>query len=211
MINGIMLLWSFSNLTEAGIDEAGRGCLAGPVVAAAVILPTDYQHKYLNDSKQLSAKQRETAAKDIILNAISYAYGIVEHHKIDEINILKASFLAMNIAVRKLIVKPEFLIIDGNRFVNETDIPFKCIIKGDATYRSIAAASILAKTYRDELMMHLDKEYPQYHWNKNKGYPTLAHRQALRQFGISPYHRKSFRLLNHDEQLLIDFNKTDAI
>lgn len=189
-----MLSESFSNQTEAGVDEAGRGCLAGPVVAAAVILPAKYQHQFLNDSKQLTAKQREIAAEDIISKAIAYGFGIIDHQKIDEVNILKASFLAMNIAVQNLMVKPELLLIDGNRFINTTEIPFKCMIRGDATYKSIAAASILAKTYRDRIMEALDIEFPQYHWKKNKGYPTAVHRSALNKYGISPYHRKTFRL-----------------
>jgi len=200
-----MLITSYSHKVEAGIDEAGRGSLAGPVVAAAVILPAGYGHIYLNDSKKLTARQRETVAIDIKSKALAYAVGEVDHLKIDEINILNATFLAMNKAVKKLRIAPEFLIIDGNRFKNETHIDCQCIVKGDMFYCSIAAASILAKTYRDNLMVKLSEEYPQYHWFKNKGYPTPEHRKALKEYGLSPYHRRSFHLLDRDEQLNINF------
>ncbi|MEO1052830.1 MAG: ribonuclease HII [Bacteroidota bacterium] len=182
-------------LIEAGCDEAGRGCLAGPVVAAAVILPKDYHHDALNDSKQLSAAKREALRKEIEQEAISWAVAEVSHIEIDEINILNASFLAMHRSVDQLDPKPELLIIDGNRFKPYKDIPHECIIKGDGKYYAIAAASVLAKTYRDEFMLNLSKEFPQYGWERNVGYPTKAHREAIRNHGVTDYHRKSFRLL----------------
>ncbi|GAB4048148.1 ribonuclease HII [Spirosoma litoris] len=180
---------------EAGLDEVGRGCLAGPVVAAAVILPKDYTHPILNDSKQLSHLQRETLKKDIERDALAWAVAEVSHTDIDQINILKASFLAMHRAVDALMIKPEHLLVDGNRFVPYPMIPHTCIIKGDAHYLSIAAASVLAKTYRDDLMAQLGLEFPAYGWAKNVGYPTPVHREAIRQFGPTKYHRMSFRLL----------------
>ncbi|ASB49454.1 ribonuclease HII [Alkalitalea saponilacus] len=184
---------------EAGCDEAGRGCLAGPVVAAAVILPNDFHHPFLNDSKQLSHKKR-VELRDLIQNeAVSWAVALVDNEEIDKTNILKASILAMHRAVEQLSVKPEFLLIDGNRFYPYDGIPHQCVIKGDATYLSIAAASILAKTHRDELMDKAHLEYPFYGWDKNKGYPTKMHRAGITANGISPLHRKSFRLT--DEQL----------
>ncbi|MEE1302562.1 MAG: ribonuclease HII [Bacteroidales bacterium] len=191
-----MLKQFFSNnkTIECGCDEAGRGCLAGPVVAAAVVLPPDFQNAILNDSKQLSDKQRRFLRPIIEQNAIAYCVGFVSNQEIDKINILQASFLAMNRAVEGLKQKPELLLIDGNRFNNKTDIPFECIIKGDSLYQSIAAASILAKTYRDDYMLNLHKEFPFYHWDKNMGYPTKQHRQAIIENGISPFHRKSFNL-----------------
>jgi len=182
-------------ILEAGCDEAGRGCLSGPVVAAAVILPNDFKNSVLNDSKQLSEKKRDALRPIIEKEAIAWAVGIVSHTKIDEINILNASFLAMNQAVEKLAVKPEHLLIDGNRFKTELDIPYTCMIKGDARFMSIAAASILAKTYRDDLMLKLHQEFPDYSWNKNKGYPTKAHRLAIRKLGATPHHRMTFTLL----------------
>ena len=191
-----MLKQFFSNkeTIECGCDEAGRGCLAGPVVAAAVILPQDFSHPLLNDSKKLSDKQRRLLRPIIEQNALSYCVGFVSNQEIDKINILQASFLAMNRAVEGLKQKPELLLIDGNRFNNKTDIAFECIVKGDSLYQSIAAASILAKTYRDDYMLNLHKEFPKYHWDKNMGYPTKQHRQAIIENGISPFHRKSFNL-----------------
>ena len=191
-----MLKQFFSNkeTIECGCDEAGRGCLAGPVVAAAVILPQGFSHPLLNDSKKLSDKQRRLLRPIIEQNAIAYCVGFVSNQEIDKINILQASFLAMNRAIEGLKQKPELLLIDGNRFNNKTDIAFQCIVKGDSLYQSIAAASILAKTYRDDYMLNLHKEFPKYHWDKNMGYPTKAHRQAIIENGISPFHRKSFNL-----------------
>lgn len=191
-----MLKQFFSNkdTIECGCDEAGRGCLAGPVVAAAVILPQGFSHPLLNDSKKLSDKQRRFLRPIIEQNAIAYCVGFVSNQEIDKINILQASFLAMNRAVEGLKQKPELLLIDGNRFNNKTDIAFQCIVKGDSLYQSIAAASILAKTYRDDYMLNLHKEFPKYHWDKNMGYPTKQHRQAIIENGISPFHRKSFNL-----------------
>lgn len=191
-----MLKSFFSNkdTIECGCDEAGRGCLAGPVVAAAVILPQGFLHPLLNDSKKLSDKQRRLLRPIIEQNAIAYCVGFVSNQEIDKINILQASFLAMNRAIEGLKQKPELLLIDGNRFNNKTDIAFQCIVKGDSLYQSIAAASILAKTYRDDYMLNLHKEFPKYHWDKNMGYPTKQHRQAIIENGISPFHRKSFNL-----------------
>ena len=191
-----MLKQFFSNkeTIECGCDEAGRGCLAGPVVAAAVILPQGFLHPLLNDSKKLSDKQRRFLRPIIEQNALAYCVGFVSNQEIDKINILQASFLAMNRAVEGLKQKPELLLIDGNRFNNKTDIAFQCIVKGDSLYQSIAAASILAKTYRDDYMLNLHKEFPKYHWDKNMGYPTKQHRQAIIENGISPFHRKSFNL-----------------
>ncbi|WP_109830875.1 ribonuclease HII [Reichenbachiella versicolor] len=180
---------------EAGCDEAGRGCLAGPVVAAAVILPPDYTHDILNDSKKLNAKQREELRKEVENESITYGVGIVSNEEIDEINILNASFLAMHRAIAQLEQIPELLLIDGNRFNQYRDIPHETIIKGDGKYYAIAAASILAKTYRDEIMKGLDKEYEGYGWATNAGYPTKAHRKAIKELGVTPYHRLSFRLL----------------
>lgn len=193
-----MLKPFFSNkeTIECGCDEAGRGCLAGPVVAAAVILPPDFSHPLLNDSKKLSDKQRRFLRPIIEQNALAYCVGFVSNQEIDKINILQASFLAMNRAVEGLKQKPELLLIDGNRFNNKTDIAFQCIVKGDSLYQSIAAASILAKTYRDDYMLEIHKEYPQYQWNKNMGYPTKLHRKAIEEHGITPFHRKTFRLSN---------------
>jgi Ribonuclease HII len=188
---------------EAGCDEAGRGCLAGAVFAAAVILPPDFSSELLNDSKQLSEKKRYELRPIIEKEAISWTVGIVSPEEIDKINILNASFLAMHRAIEQLSVKPEHLLIDGNRFTPYPDIPHSTIIKGDGKYLSIAAASILAKTYRDDYMDSLANEYPQYLWQQNKGYPTKAHREAIREHGITPYHRKTFTLL--PEQLALDF------
>ncbi len=180
--------------TEAGCDEAGRGALAGPVFASAVILPEGFNHPMLNDSKQLSLKQRDLLREYIEKNSI-WAVASVEAEKIDEINILRASILAMQMAVEKLSQMPGFLIIDGNRFISYKDIPHKCIVKGDSLYASIAAASVLAKTHRDEYMHKIAKEFPQYGWDRNMAYPTANHRRAIAEFGISPYHRKSYKLL----------------
>ena len=182
------------SVIECGCDEAGRGCLAGPVVAAAVILPPDYVNTRINDSKQLSRKVREELRAEIERDAVACAVSFVSEKEIDEINILNASLTAMNRAVQQLSVCPRFLLIDGNRFRNQTGIPFQCVVKGDATYLSIAAASILAKTYRDERMMALDVEYPVYQWKKNMGYPTPEHQAAVLEHGLAPYHRRSFHL-----------------
>ncbi|MDR1006446.1 MAG: ribonuclease HII [Bacteroidales bacterium] len=184
-----------SDLLECGCDEAGRGCLAGPVVAAAVILKPDFRNDLLNDSKQLSERQRLDLRPVIEQNAIAYGVSFIDNRTIDDINILNASFKAMETAVKGLNVRPELLLIDGNRFRTTLTIPFVCIVKGDAKMMSIAAASILAKTYRDDYMAKIDADFPQYKWRKNKGYPTSEHRQAISQYGISPYHRKSFSLL----------------
>ncbi|MEO9482509.1 MAG: ribonuclease HII [Ekhidna sp.] len=189
---------------EAGCDEAGRGCLAGPVVAAAVILPQKYKHKVLNDSKQLSEKQRIEVKKDIINDAIAWAIGVASPSEIDDINILNASYLAMDRAVEKLKTNPELLLIDGNRFKSTLEIPFECIIKGDAKFLSIAAASILAKTYRDDLMRELAIEFPGYGWETNVGYPTRAHREGLKELGSNCHHRMSFQLLPSQLELFPD-------
>lgn len=190
-------LFSFlnENLTEAGCDEAGRGCLSGPVVAAAVILPRDFQHEWLNDSKQVSETKRKVLRPIIEEQAIAWGVGMVHEQEIDEINILKASFLAMHRAVDQLFVRPDFLLIDGNRFTPYPKIPHECIIKGDSKYLNIAAASILAKTYRDDYMDQLHEEFPMYEWDQNKGYPTKKHRDAIREFGSCKYHRQTFTLL----------------
>ena len=184
-----------ADVLEAGLDEVGRGCLAGPVVAAAVILPRHYAHFLLNDSKQLSAKQRELVKIDIERDALAWAVAEVSHETIDQINILRASFLAMHRAVDLLKTSPQHLLVDGNRFVLYPMIPHTCIIKGDAQYLSIAAASVLAKVYRDDLMKQLGREFPAYGWAQNVGYPTPTHRAAIRQFGTTKYHRMSFRLV----------------
>lgn len=180
---------------EAGLDEVGRGCLAGPVVAAAVILPHDYTHEYLNDSKQLSKIQRDLLESEIKREAISWAIAEVDNFEIDKINILKASFLAMHRAVDSLLTKPEHLLVDGNRFTPYPMIPHTCIIKGDSHYLSIAAASVLAKNYRDELMTELGLQFPYYGWANNVGYPTIHHRNAIREHGPCSHHRMSFKLL----------------
>ena len=189
---------------EAGCDEAGRGCLAGSVYAAAVILPDDYQNDLLNDSKQLTEKRRYQLREIIQRDAIAWAVGIATPEEIDKINILNASILAMHRALDQLKIRPEAIIVDGNRFKPYQQIPHTTIVKGDGKYLSIAAASILAKTYRDDYMNHLAEEYPQYDWLSNKGYPTKKHREAIKQYGISPYHRKSYNLLG-DGQLSFDF------
>ena len=189
---------------EAGCDEAGRGCLAGSVYAAAVILPDGYQNELLNDSKQLSEKKRYQLREIIERDAVAWAVGIVTPEEIDKINILNASILAMHRALDQLKVRPEAIIVDGNRFKKYQNIPHTTIVKGDGKYLAIAAASILAKTYRDDYMNQLAEEYPQYDWLSNKGYPTKKHREAIKQFGITPYHRKSYNLLG-DGQLSFDF------
>ncbi len=190
-----MLELRFQNkLIEAGLDEAGRGCLAGPVFAAAVILPKKFKSELLNDSKQLSEKKREELRPIIENEALAWAVGIATHEEIDKINILNASYLAMHRAIEQLKKNPQLLLIDGNRFKKYKDIPFKCIVKGDGKYMSIAAASILAKTHRDEYMLKMDSEFPQYQWRKNKGYGTLKHRMAIEQYGESTIHRKSFKV-----------------
>ncbi len=194
----------YDNLVEAGCDEAGRGCLAGSVYAAAVILPPDYENDLLNDSKKLTAKKRYALREVIQRDALAWAVGIVTPEEIDKINILNASFLAMHRALDQLCLRPEAVIVDGNRFKPYQDLPFSTIVKGDGKYLSIAAASVLAKTYRDDYMLSLAKEYPQYDWQSNMGYPTKKHRQAIRDHGITPYHRKSYNLLG-DGQLSFDF------
>ena len=194
----------YEGLIEAGCDEAGRGCLAGSVYAAAVILPSDYQNELLNDSKKLTAKKRYALREEIERDAIAWAVGIVTPEEIDKINILNASFLAMHRALDQLQVRPEAVIVDGNRFKPYQNLPSTTIVKGDGKYLSIAAASILAKTYRDDYMLSLAEEYPQYDWQSNMGYPTKKHRQAIREHGITPYHRKSYNLLG-DGQLSFDF------
>lgn len=191
-------------LVEAGCDEAGRGCFAGPVFAAAVILPRNFKHKLLNDSKQVTAEVRKELRAIIEEKAIAYAVASVDNEEIDSINILKASFKAMHLALDQLSETPGMLLIDGNRFYKYRNIPHECIIKGDGIYTSIAAASILAKTHRDEYMLRLHQEYPFYGWNTNKGYGTEEHRKALEQFGICKYHRKSFRLLPEQLDLFSD-------
>ena len=194
----------FEGKIEAGCDEAGRGCLAGSVYAAAVILPVGYNNPGLNDSKKLTAAKRQQLRIEIERDAVAWAVGVVTPEEIDEINILRASFLAMHRALDQLKVRPEAIIVDGNRFTPYNDIPYATIVKGDGKYQAIAAASILAKTYRDDYMDALAEEYPQYDWKGNKGYPTKKHRAAIREFGITPYHRKSYNLLGTGE-LSLDF------
>ena len=195
----------YEGLIEAGCDEAGRGCLAGSVYAAAVILPAGYQNVQLNDSKKLTDRQRKALRMIIERDAVAWAVGIVTAQEIDEINILNASILAMHRALDQLTVRPEAVIIDGNRFKPYGKLPYTTIVKGDGKYLSIAAASILAKTYRDDYMDQLAEEYPQYDWKNNKGYPTKKHRQAIKEYGITPYHRKSYNLLG-DGQLEFPFD-----
>lgn len=189
-------LYLHKDKVEAGCDEAGRGCLAGPVVAAAVILPDNFEHPLLNDSKQLTEKQREKLRPIIENEAIAWAVAIVDNHEVDEINVLNASIVGMQRSVENLKTTPEHLLIDGNKFKPYKNIPHTCIIKGDGKYMPIAAASILAKTHRDQLMKNMDQEYPGYDWKKNKGYPTKAHRSAIEKLGITPYHRQTFKLLD---------------
>ena len=188
---------------ECGTDEAGRGCLAGPVTAAAVILPKNFRNKLINDSKKLTAQNRGELAKLIMKKAVCYSVQHIFMEEIDRINILNASILAMHQCVEKLSITPEFIIVDGNRFKNYSGIPHECIIKGDGKYLSIAAASILAKTYRDDFMEKLHEEYPMYNWKQNKGYPTSEHREAIMEYGDTPYHRKSFKLLPEQLELAL--------
>ena len=187
---------------EAGTDEAGRGCLSGPVVAAAVILPIDFTHPFLNDSKQLSEKKRAQLRPFIEENALAFAVSFVWQDEVDKINVLQASITGMHRSIEMLQIEPEYIIVDGNKFNSYRDIPHKTIVKGDAKYLSIAAASVLAKTYRDEYMEKIHKEFPMYNWKKNKGYPTKEHRNGIREFGITKYHRKTFTLL--PEQLMLE-------
>ncbi len=201
---GLLLPHYYAGLIEAGCDEAGRGCLAGSVYAAAVILPDGYENPLLNDSKQLTEKRRYELREQIERDAVAWAVGIVTAEEIDKINILNASILAMHRALDQLKVRPEAVIVDGNRFKKYQDLPHTTIVKGDGKYMAIAAASILAKTYRDDYMNQLAKEYPQYDWQKNKGYPTKKHREAIRQYGTTPYHRMSYNLLG-DGQLSLQF------
>ncbi len=195
----------YEGKVEAGCDEAGRGCLAGSVYAAAVILPDGYQNELLNDSKQLTERRRYELREIIERDAVAWAVGVVTPEEIDQINILNASILAMHRALDQLKVRPEAIIVDGNRFKPYQKVPYTTIVKGDGKYLSIAAASILAKTYRDDYMNRLAEEYPQYDWQSNKGYPTKKHREAIRQYGTTPYHRKSYNLLG-DGQLSFEFS-----
>lgn len=188
---------------EAGTDEAGRGCLSGPVVAAAVILPADFKHELLNDSKQLSEKKRKELRPFIEKNALAFSVAFIHQEEVDKLNVLQASITGMHRSIEQLKIKPEFIIVDGNKFKPFKDIPSETIVKGDAKYMSIAAASVLAKTYRDEYMEKIHQDFPQYNWKKNKGYPTKEHRNAIREFGITNYHRKTFKLL--PEQLKLKF------
>lgn len=199
-----MLKSNFSGFAlEAGTDEAGRGCLSGPVVAAAVILPKDFTHPFLNDSKQLSEKKREALRPIIEENALTFAVSFVWQEEVDEINVLQASITGMHRAIEQLKIMPEFIIVDGNKFKDFKGIPHETIVKGDAKYLSIAAASVLAKTYRDDYMAKIHQEYPMYNWKKNKGYPTKEHRNAIREFGANEHHRKTFRLLPEQLKLKI--------
>jgi len=198
-----LLAYFNKSVLEAGCDEAGRGCLAGPVFAAAVILSPDFTNTLLNDSKKLSEKQRNKLRPIIEKEALAWAVEAVSNEEIDEVNILNASFIAMNRAVQRLKIRPEHLLIDGNRFRTQMDIPYTCMIKGDGRFYSIAAASVLAKTYRDDFMEKIDSEFPEYEWKKNKGYPTKKHREGIKKNGVSKYHRKTFRLL--DDQLELKF------
>ncbi|MGD0583443.1 MAG: ribonuclease HII [Bacteroidales bacterium] len=193
----------YKNLTEAGCDEAGRGCLAGPVFAAAVILPANYKHPVLNDSKKLTPRQRNILRDEIMKASVAWNVASVDNEEIDELNILRASIKAMHLAIAGLKREPEFLLIDGNRFYPYNKIGFKTIVRGDGIYYSIAAASVLAKTFRDDYMELLDKDYPCYGWKRNKGYPTSEHRKAIARYGISPFHRKTFHLF--DTQMAFDF------
>jgi ribonuclease HII len=193
----------YQNLTEAGCDEAGRGCLAGPVVAAAVMLPKNFKHPVLNDSKKLTPKQRALLKDEIINSAITWKVAFVDNNEIDQMNILRASIKAMHIAIEGLEKEPQFLLIDGNKFYPYKTINYKTIIKGDGLFFSIAAASVLAKTFRDEFMEKIHNEFPEYGWNNNKGYPTSFHRAAIIRHGITPYHRKSFNLF--DTQMKFEF------
>lgn len=201
LTKNMLLPYMEAGRCEAGCDEAGRGCLAGAVFAAAVILPPDFRNELLNDSKQLSEKQRYALRPIIEQEATAWAVGIVSPEEIDRINILNASFLAMHRAIEQLNVPPEHLLIDGNRFKKYRETPHTCVVKGDGKYLSIAAASVLAKTYRDDYMLDLHRKYPMYQWDRNKGYPTKAHREAIRLHGTSPYHRMTFQLLERQLSL----------
>ncbi len=206
----MLLPYYHKGIIEAGCDEAGRGCLAGPVYAAAVILPPDFSNPRLNDSKQLSGNERYRLREVIEREAVAWAVGVVSNREIDEMNILRASILAMHRAIDGLSVHPEALIIDGNRFYPYHDLPHTTIVKGDGKYMSIAAASILAKTYRDDYMLRLHERYPAYHWDSNKGYPAKAHRDAIRQHGTTPHHRLSFNLLGNSQQYELNFAKAES-
>ncbi len=190
-------------ILEAGTDEAGRGCLSGPVVAAAVILPETFEHPFLNDSKQLTEKQRKELRPFIEENALCYGVSFIDQEEVDKINVLQASITGMHRSIAQLNPQPEFIIVDGNKFKPYQKIPHQTIVKGDAKYLSIAAASVLAKTYRDEFMEKIHQEFPMYNWKKNKGYPTKEHREAIREFGITKYHRKSFKLLPEQLKLAL--------
>ena len=197
----MLLSFLHTHLTEAGLDEAGRGCFAGPVYAAAVILPKDFYHPLLNDSKKLNEKQRDQLRPVIEKESIAFAVAAIDNIQIDKINILRASFKSMHLAVKQLSVSPQLLLIDGNRFAKYKKIPHKCIIQGDGIYASIAAASVLAKTYRDDYMKQLHRKFPKYNWAQNKGYATREHQEALDQYGPCKYHRKSFRLSYNEPEL----------
>lgn len=198
-----MLKLNFSGFElEAGTDEAGRGCLSGPVVAAAVILPLGFKHEILNDSKQLSEKKRNELRPYIEENALAFSVSFIDNEEVDKLNVLKASIMGMHRSIAQLKIKPEYIIVDGNKFAPYKDIPYSTIVKGDAKFMSIAAASVLAKTYRDAYMEKIHSKFPNYFWDKNKGYPTKQHRDAIRKFGVTKYHRKSFKLL--PEQLRLD-------
>jgi ribonuclease HII len=199
----------YKNLIEAGCDEAGRGCLAGPVTAAAVILQKNFKHPVLNDSKKLTPRQRMLLKDEIINVAVAWKVAFLDSKAIDEMNILRASIVAMHNAVSELDTQPQFLLIDGNRFFQYKDIGYKTIIGGDGLYYSIAAASVLAKTFRDEYMEKIHLEFPEYGWNKNKGYPTTAHRQAIIKYGITPFHRKTFHLFDTQMKFDFDFNHSE--
>lgn len=199
-----MLKLNYSSVAlEAGTDEAGRGCLSGPVVAAAVILPEDFKHELLNDSKQISEKKRKELRPFIEEKALAFGVAFIDQEEVDELNVLQASITGMHRSIELLETQPEFIIVDGNKFKPYKNIPHQTIVKGDAKFMSIAAASVLAKTYRDEYMEKIHQEYPQYNWKKNKGYPTKEHRNAIKEFGITKYHRKTFKLL--PEQLKLEF------
>lgn len=203
----MMLLSTYQQeFIEAGCDEAGRGCLAGPVSAAAVILPNDFYLEGLNDSKKLTHQQREKLRPIIEKEALAWAVAFVDHEEIDQINILNASFLAMHRAIEKLHMQPQYLVIDGNRFKAYPQIPHSCIIKGDGKYLNIAAASILAKTHRDEYMANLHQNFPEYNWQQNKGYPTIAHRKAVMEIGLSPFHRKTFNVSDPQLRLPLELD-----
>ena len=206
MDNRKIVLQSYMSydLTEAGCDEAGRGCLAGPVFAAVVILPKDFKHDTLTDSKKLTSKKRYLLRDEIKEIAIDWAVAFCDNCEIDKLNILRASVVAMHKAIEQLAVRPKHLIVDGNYFIQYSDIPHHSIVKGDSLYYSIAAASVLAKTYRDDYMTELAAEYPHYHWDKNKGYPTQEHREAIVKHGITPYHRRSFQLIDKQLELLFE-------